>query len=271
VLAIHGLTANSSFFGGVAERLAGRRPLLAPDLRGRGKSDQASPGANWGFDRHAADMAAVLRERIPGKSLVVGHSMGANVAVTLAATYPELVAGLVLVDGGYTAEFGPGVTVNAIADYLLKPIMTRLARTYSSLEDQVATWRRDGHFLGSDWTPWVEAYIARGSRGQPPSVGESADPEAAREDFMQLTEREKINARLQRLSCPVLLLRASSGFLTSLPPGISDAAVAQLRKLLPQVEDQLIAGTTHYTICLSDPGATTTANAIVRWAERVGV
>ena|SRR5438067_6185773 len=40
VIAIHGLTATYISYIGVAERLAGRRPLFAPDLRGRGDSDK---------------------------------------------------------------------------------------------------------------------------------------------------------------------------------------------------------------------------------------
>ena len=39
VLALHGLTASYINFIGVAERLAGRRPLLALDLRRRGEID----------------------------------------------------------------------------------------------------------------------------------------------------------------------------------------------------------------------------------------
>ena len=40
IVALHGLTASYVNFIRIAERLAGRRPLFAVDLRGRGDSDK---------------------------------------------------------------------------------------------------------------------------------------------------------------------------------------------------------------------------------------
>ena len=42
IIALHGLTASYLNFIGIAERLAGRRPLFALDLRGRGEIGRAS-------------------------------------------------------------------------------------------------------------------------------------------------------------------------------------------------------------------------------------
>jgi len=59
VVALHGLTASYVNFIGVAERLAGRRPLLALDLRGRG--DSQKPVGPYGMAQHARDVAAAMR------------------------------------------------------------------------------------------------------------------------------------------------------------------------------------------------------------------
>ena len=47
VIAIHGLTASYLSYIGVAERLRGRRPLFAMDLRGRGDSEKPEGLTAW--------------------------------------------------------------------------------------------------------------------------------------------------------------------------------------------------------------------------------
>ena len=71
--------------------------LLAPDLRGRGRSAHL-PGP-YGLATHVADLVALL-DAVGCERVVVGHSMGGFVAVTLAALHPDRVSRLVLVDGG---------------------------------------------------------------------------------------------------------------------------------------------------------------------------
>jgi pimeloyl-ACP methyl ester carboxylesterase len=268
LVGIHGLTAHHLFFGGLAERLAGRRPLFAPDLRGRGDSDK--PGDSAGIETHAADVAAAMRAFGLGRSVIVGHSMGANTAIALAASFPELVEGLVLIDGGYTAEFGPGISVGTLETFLLQPILDRLARVYESRAAAREAWQRDGHFSGSDWSPWVDAYIDYGLGGSAPAIREKASAQAARVDFGELTQRERLNARIQRVRAPTLLLRATSGFLHLHPPGLSDVAVEQFGRLMPQLEDQVVPGTTHYTIALSEPGASIVTEATMAFAAKLG-
>src|ERR1700704_2419278 len=93
VVALHGLTASYMNFIGVAERLAGRRPLFALDLRGRGDSDK--PDWPNGIAQHARDVAAAMRAMDLGPSIIVGHSMGAFISTALATQDPELIAGLI--------------------------------------------------------------------------------------------------------------------------------------------------------------------------------
>ena len=78
LVALHGLTASYVSFTGIAECLAGRRPLFALDLRGRGDSDK--PAGPYGMAQHASDVAAAMRAMGLGASVIVGHSMGAFVA-----------------------------------------------------------------------------------------------------------------------------------------------------------------------------------------------
>src|SRR5205814_7783708 len=69
--------------------------ILRPDLRGHGASLDRR---RVGMDEWCADLAALLEvERAP-RAVVVGHCLGANVAVEFARRRPDEVAGLVLVE-----------------------------------------------------------------------------------------------------------------------------------------------------------------------------
>src|SRR3954454_14414640 len=133
VVGLHGVTASYANFVGVADRLRGRRPLLAFDLRGRGDTDKPESGP-FGMAQHAHDVAAAMRGWGLQDAVVVGHSMGAFVAVALAAEHPELVSGLVLIDGGLPLEPPPGVELADLLDVALAPQMARLRATFLSFE-----------------------------------------------------------------------------------------------------------------------------------------
>jgi len=93
---VHGFTDTSRSFSLLAPHLAGRR-LIMPDLRGHGAS---SPGKGFGIADFADDIAALIRHLQLDQPVVVGHSLGAMVAIALAARYKELIGGLVVMAGG---------------------------------------------------------------------------------------------------------------------------------------------------------------------------
>src|SRR5690348_8251802 len=79
---LHGLGANAAVWERLRPLVAARWPgrWLAPDLRGHGRSPHETP---YSFETHAADVAALLE---PGaEAVVLGHSMGGAVAMTLAS------------------------------------------------------------------------------------------------------------------------------------------------------------------------------------------
>lgn len=98
VLAVHGLTAKCRSFDTIAQETAPPVNLSAVDLRGRGLSDH--PETGYSLEQHNADLAAVIKHLGLKRLVVMGHSLGAYIALTLAARHPELVAGLILLDGG---------------------------------------------------------------------------------------------------------------------------------------------------------------------------
>ena len=105
VLFLHGITENAAAFEPILRALPDDLYTLALDLRGRGGSDK--PAKGYGALDYAEDLLAVWN-RFSGhadKPVLVGHSMGGRAACAFAALYPDLAAGVVLIDPPLS---GPG-------------------------------------------------------------------------------------------------------------------------------------------------------------------
>ncbi|NJN18757.1 MAG: alpha/beta hydrolase [Oscillochloris sp.] len=98
VVLLHGWGASSRYWVGAPQFLTAQRTLIAPDLPGFGAGEPPSgPTTLNSMVRHVIDLAdAMGLERFA----LVGHSLGAGVALLLAAHYPERVDRLALVSFG---------------------------------------------------------------------------------------------------------------------------------------------------------------------------
>jgi len=266
-VALHGLTSTYVSFMGVAERLAGRRPLLALDLRGRGDSDK--PGGPYGMAQHARDVASAMRALGLGPSIIVGHSMGAFIGAALAASAPELVAGLILVDGGFA--FPMNEAARKSFDTGLSNRIVQLQQTYPSRQAYRDFWRSQPQFPPEDWSPWIEAFLDYELGGEPPRLRPKASAEGVRVDLAEGLNTREINERLQAIRAPVILLRAEAGFIPGQPPLYPEPVVAEMRRCLPGLEVHTMQGTTHYNIVIGNRGASALADVIAEFSERCKV
>ncbi|MDR2890513.1 MAG: alpha/beta fold hydrolase [Alistipes sp.] len=102
VLLLHGYLENLNIWDEVAEFLRPHARVIALDLPGHGISEVRGEVHSMDF---LADVAhgALLELNAP-KCFVVGHSMGGYVAIALAARYPEVLDGLVLLSSTPNAD-----------------------------------------------------------------------------------------------------------------------------------------------------------------------
>ena len=98
VVLLHGLASTCRIWDFVAPILARDFAVIAVDQRGHG--DSGKPEAGYDFASVSGDAAALLEGRGIQRPVLVGHSWGADVALELAAARPELLQGIVFVDGG---------------------------------------------------------------------------------------------------------------------------------------------------------------------------
>ena len=98
VLLLHGLGVGGSIWQAFARRLLPHLAAVAPDLRGHGQSD--APASGYEPTDYANDLIELIEAEdwLEPPVPVVGHSLGALVALALADLRPDLVRWLVLLD-----------------------------------------------------------------------------------------------------------------------------------------------------------------------------
>ena len=100
LLLLHGMADLAWSLHPLAERLRDRWHVRSLDLRGHGESDH--PGA-YGLLHFVADLVALVElldlTADGRRPVVVGHSLGGQIASQFAGLYPELVRALVVAEG----------------------------------------------------------------------------------------------------------------------------------------------------------------------------
>ena len=256
LLAIHGITSSSRAWLALARRLPEYR-IVAPDLRGRGRSRDLPPST--GLRHHAADLARLVDALGLAPVPVVGHSMGAFVAVALADARPDAVASLLLVDGGYPLARPAGVADDDLAGAVLGPIAARLAQEFPDRAAYHDFWRRHPAF-GGELTDDLVAYADYDLVGEPPHLRTASTLEAIAADSLDLYGSDWHLAALARLEPPALLLRAPRGLLDE--PGGLYPGLAGTPPLAPTMRVEDVDDVNHYTILMSDHGAGVVADAV---------
>jgi pimeloyl-ACP methyl ester carboxylesterase len=254
VLAAHGISSNHRSWGVVAGALDGAATLVAPDLRGRGRSN-GLPGP-YTIAQHAEDCAAVLDHLGARDAVVAGHSMGGFVATMLATRHPGRVRAVVLVDGGPPLHVPAGVDVDEALAATLGPAMQRLDMTFADRGAYRAFWQQHPSFAGI-WSGEVDAQIQHDLEGTEPEMRSACVKEAVRVNGRELLADEPVRTAVRDVACPMVLLWAPRGMVDE-PGGL----YAEDR--LDGIAHELVPDTNHYSILLGAHGADRVAAAIRR-------
>jgi pimeloyl-ACP methyl ester carboxylesterase len=140
IVIIHGLLGSGSYFDPQAQ-LPGLE-VHTPDLLGYG----ARRSIDRGIDLHAQadEIVRVLREEVGRPAWLLGHSVGGAVMMLAAERAPELVAGLISVEGNFTLKDAFWCTrIAAMPD-------ADWAAEYGAMEDDPAAWLERAGIEASD-------------------------------------------------------------------------------------------------------------------------
>lgn len=138
VLALHGWLDNAASFYAMGEHLKGIR-LIALDLIGHGRSDHRPEAMPYHIWDNVADLHAVLQVLELEKVDLIGHSMGASVVMLFAATFPERVGQIMLIEGLGPLAYEVDELPTLLAEAIVKRnrMATRALKPYESWDDAV--------------------------------------------------------------------------------------------------------------------------------------
>jgi lipase len=262
VVAVHGITASAMTWPPLARELSAEWTLVAPDLRGRGAAAEL-PGP-YGLRRHVEDICALVRsQRATSAAVLVGHSMGAFIALLAAAAEPQLFRRLILVDGGLPFPPPPeGVSVDDALTATLGPAIDRLSRTFES-EQAYLDFFRAHPALTADWNDDIAAYARYDLTGPPGQLRSKVVADAVRADGRDvLVLTADYLAAWQALRVPTVLLRAPRGMFGQVPGLITDDVAANAARRRPDITIETVDAANHYTIVLADRFAAQIAHHI---------
>lgn len=276
VVLVHGITGNGLNWGLVAQLLAERAGtgsirVLAPDLRGRGDSP-VRPGP-LGLDVHVQDLAE-LAGTLPAAPLVVGHSLGGAVTALFGARHPDLVRGLVLVDGGLSFPVPAGLgsaDIDATLHAVLGPSMTRLAQTFADLPDYLGFFADHpalGPLLAGPHAEHIRRYLAhdlRPSAAEPGRLVSSCVLDVIRADGRDVLFHPMLATAAREAvehGVPVEFLWAARGLMDE-PQGLYDESRLALLQVPAEIRVTHVPEANHYSIVLGTPGADRVVEAIL--------
>jgi len=239
VIVLHGYADCAASFQFVADEISPALPLVAVDWRGFGGSAR-NPGGYWFPDYYADldDLVDRLCPRAPAR--IVGHSMGANVAMIYAGVRPGRVRALVNLEG-----FGLPRTEASQAPARLEKWLDELRvpadfADYADVAELAVRITRRNPRVTPERAAWVADCWSRSLPGG--GVRLLADP-AHRRVNPYLYRREEMEACWRRIEARVLLVVGSeSELLARLAP---EGGVESFRPLVRDLRVETVAGAGH--------------------------
>lgn len=161
---VHGWSCDHRYFAPQIERFSRDHRTIAVDLRGHGASD--APQQEYTMSAFADDVAWLCRELGAEKPVVVGHSMGAVIALQLAAEHPTVPSAIVMIDGGTRTMVPPppgGDPLLPLADVMrhaddLTPVRETIGNMFLPTSDRtLRAWITEAmlssprHVIASAW------------------------------------------------------------------------------------------------------------------------
>jgi len=245
VFCIHGITANCRCWDVVAQTLESDYRVFAMDLRGRGGSEK--PTSGYSVDQHCRDIVSLLDNLGLERPVIIGHSLGAFIALAFAARYPERIDRTVLVDGGgdLSAEQMGKVFAG------IKPALDRLGKVFPSAEAYIDLMKKAPYL--QPWSSVMETYCRYELEAVEGGVKTNINPLHIQEEAINLGKM-KAAALYGKINGRVLILRATNGLLAEDDILLPEDVVERMTREIPDARRVDIPGTNHYSI-LFQPSA----------------
>jgi len=204
-LLIHGHGDGGYVWDEIAAVLAPLYSVVVPDLRGHGESGWDRAG-RYSVAEHVADVMHIIRTLGREPLVLLGHSLGGEIATHIAARYPDRIAAAALID------FGPDFNPEGARETMR--MLTESLKTYPTIGSYV-------DWLGAR-RPLVaperlESLAARALEPRSDGYRLRIDPAVTRVDIAEETPEANLQLwrMLEDISCPVLAVRGSGSAILS--------------------------------------------------------
>jgi pimeloyl-ACP methyl ester carboxylesterase len=256
ILASHGWLDNAGSFALLAPLLPGCE-IVALDLAGHGLSDSRSPDSSYNLWQDVGDLLDVADALAWPRCTLLGHSRGAAISMLFAATFPERVDRLILLEGGLPlaaeADDAPLGLAQALRD--VRELRGKAGRVFASRDTAIA--ERAAGF--SKVTPQAAEVLARRSlREVPGGFRWHADQRLKAQSELRLTP-DHVRAFARRVTAPVLLLFAAES------PFADRPLYREMPRLFANIEVQRVPGGHH---CHLEGGQTVIAEHVRAFLAR---
>jgi N-formylmaleamate deformylase len=208
VIILPGITSPAITWGFVGERFGQEFDTYVVDIRGRGLSE-ASSSLDYSLDAQAADLIELSSALGLSRYSVVGHSMGARIAVRAAGSRPAGLARVVMVDPPVS---GPGRRAypSSLPWYVDSIKLASEGCDLQGMRSFCPTWTDEQLRLRSEWL-------------------HTCDERAVHASFEGF-HTDDIHSDLPRLDVPARLIVAGRGDV------IRDEDIEEIRSLVPEIK-----------------------------------
>ena len=165
ILFVHGCSLDHSFFDPQFAFFRATHRVVSVDLRGHGSSD--APQQEYTMAGYAEDLAWLSGQLGLVKPVLVGHSMGGNAGLELAARYPEALRSLVMIDSCLLTPPLPlhfdlenALETPAYLSAWQQALTALSLPTDKHAPEVIASLQIPQHVLGSAWPNHVTRYDA---------------------------------------------------------------------------------------------------------------
>jgi len=217
IIIIPGITSPAITWGFVGERFGTTFDTYVLDVRGRGLSE-ASDALDYSLDAQAADVVAFAKALGIERYALVGHSMGARIAIRAARSRPAGLSRLVLVDPPVS---GPGRRAYPaqLPWYVDSMALARKGCDAEAMREFCPSWTQEQLALRAEWLHTCN--------------------ERAVVTSFEGFHTDNIHQDMPELNVPVLLMTAERGDV------VRDEDVEEIRGLLPSMEHTRVPDAGH--------------------------
>lgn len=204
LLLLHGMADLGLVWSSLAESLAQKYHIVAPDLRGHGASSK--PETGYSCQDIINDLEALMDDLGWSNAHILGHSWGGKVAASWANNHPQRFRSLILVDPFYVGKLPSWLKVTFPLLYRVLPFLQGM-KPYASYEAAATVAQKLKQYQG--WSKLQQQVFQASIEQKADGSWGSKFPRAARDGIF--ADVMSVASFTKQIDVPTLLIKPDAG------------------------------------------------------------